>query len=69
MILRIAHTGKGDLIVQSTARGFFRLRPLSPLQRFFRVCHEMPIGDQEIVVIRTENTKEPGTGMPLRTPV
>lgn len=69
MRIRIAHTGSGDLILQSNAQGNRRLRPLSLWDRFLRRYAEIDIGDNELVVIRTTKAIEPDTGIPLRTPV
>lgn len=66
MKLRISHTGEMDLIVQSNATGTRRLRPLSWWELFRKRCVEIPIGDNELIVIRSEHAVEPDTGRPLR---
>lgn len=66
MKLRISHTGDTDLIIQSNATGTRRVRPLSLWERFIGTTVEIPIGDNELIVIRTDRTVEPDTGKPLR---
>lgn len=68
MKLRISHTGDLDLIIQSNGNGTRRLRPLSWWEIFRKRFIEIPIGDNEIVIIRTEAAKEPD-GVALRTVV
>jgi hypothetical protein len=66
MKLRISHTGDTDLIIQSNATGTRRVRPLSWFEMLRRVCVEIPIGDNEVLIIRTDRAVEPDTGKPLR---
>lgn len=59
MILRLSHTGKHDLIIQSNAVGNRRLRPLSWWEAWRKRYVEIEIGDNELVVIRTAAGTEP----------
>lgn len=69
MKVRLAHTGKDDLIIQSNGQGNRRMRPLSWWESLWRSYVEIDIGDNELLVIRTTKTVEPDTGIPFKTPV
>lgn len=64
--LRISHTLDCDLIVQSNATGTRRIRPLSWWELLVGAHIDIPIGDNELIVIRTDRAVEPDTGKALR---
>lgn len=66
MKLRISHTGDTDLIVQSNATGTRRIRPLSWWELLRNRAVEIPIGDNELIIVRTDRAVEPDTGKQLR---
>lgn len=59
MKLRIAHQGPHDLIVQSNGKGTMRLHPLNWWDWWRRRSYEIDISQNEIVVIRTAEAREP----------
>lgn len=59
MRIRIAHSGRCDLIIQSNGAGTRRLEPLSWWDWFRRRSYEIEISQNEIIVIRTSEAREP----------
>lgn len=68
MKVRISHTGKQDLIIQSNAVGNRRLRPLTWWEAFRKQFVEIEIGDNELIIIRCPTATEPD-GQPIRNVV
>lgn len=65
MKLRIAHTGKHDLIVQSNGKGTFRLRPLTWWELLTRQYVGFNVDDNELIVIRSDAACDPD-GVPIK---
>ncbi len=69
MMVHISHSGKTDLIVQTSGNQQYRIRPMRFWERWLGRDASFPIGDNELIVLRTDLAREPQTGAPLRNVV